>query len=97
MVPLRAITEALGVTPDWNSALREITIDRNGKTIRLHIGSKDAFTKEEGQVGETKIILEAPPEIVKGRTFVPLRFVAEALGSEIKSYDSKLKEITIID
>jgi hypothetical protein len=97
MVPLRAIAEALGVTPDWNASLREITINRKGKTIRLRIGSKEAFTKEQGQVGETKIILEAPPEIVKGRTFVPLRFVAEALGSEIKGYDTKLKEITIID
>jgi hypothetical protein len=97
MVPLRAIAEALGVIPDWNASLREIIINRKGKTIRLHIGSKEAFTKEQGQTGETKIILEAPPEISKGRTFVPLRFVAEALGSEIKGYDSKLKEITIID
>lgn len=97
MVPLRAISEALGVTPDWNNALREITLVRNGKIVRLRIGSKEAFTKEQGQVGETKITLEAPPEIVSGRTFVPLRFVAEALGSEIQGYDSKLKEITIID
>jgi hypothetical protein len=97
MIPLRAIAEALGVSPVWNNDSREITINRKGKIIRLRIGSRDAYTKEQGQVGETKIILEAPPEIVKGRTFVPLRFVAEALGSEIKSYDPKLKEITIID
>ena len=97
MVPLRAIAEALGITPDWNASLREITLTRNGKTVRLRIGFKEAYTKEEGQIGETKIVLEAPPEIVKGRTFVPLRFVAEALGSEIKGYDAQRKEITIID
>jgi hypothetical protein len=96
MVPIRVIADALSATTDWNSSLKEITITRKGKTIRLRIGSKEAYTKEEGQVGETKIILEAPPEIVKGRTFIPLRFIAEALGSEI-TYDSKLKEITIVD
>lgn len=97
MVPLRAIAEALGISPDWNSSLRQITLNRNGKTVRLRIGSKEAFTKEEGQIGETIIMLEAPPEIMNGRTFVPLRFVAEALGSEIKGYDAQRKEITIID
>ena len=97
MVPLRVIAETLGVVPVWNNATKEITMERKGKTIRLTIGSKDAYTKEQGQVGESKIILEAPPEIVKGRTFVPLRFVAEAFGAEIRSYDPKLKEITIVD
>lgn len=97
MVPLRVIAESLGATIEWSDALKEITITRKGKVIRLRIGSKEAFIKEPGQTGETKIILEAPPEIVKGRTFVPLRFVAEALGSEVRSYDAKLKEITIVD
>jgi hypothetical protein len=63
----------------------------------MRIGSRDAYTKEEGQTGETRIVLEAPPEIVNGRTFVPLRFIAEAFGSEIKNYDAKTKEITIVD
>lgn len=39
------------------------------------------------QIGSTKAIinnkvnLDAPPEIKDGRTFVPIRFVSEALGS----------------
>ena len=97
MVPLRAIAEALGIIPNWNESLKEITLTRYGKTVRIRIGSKEAYTKEDGQIGESIIVLEAPPEIVKGRTFVPLRFVVEALGSEIKKYDATLKEITIID
>jgi sugar lactone lactonase YvrE len=97
MVPLRAIAEAFGATIEWNNALKEITITRKGKVIRMRIGSRDAYTKEEGQTGETRIVLEAPPEIVNGRTFVPLRFIAEAFGSEIKNYDAKTKEITIVD
>jgi len=96
MVPIRFISEALGAKVDWNPTVKEITITRNDKTIRLRIGSKEAFIKEEGQTGETKEILDAPPELMKGRTFVPLRFVASALGSEL-NYDSKLREITIKD
>ena len=33
---------------------------------------------------EEKVTLEVAPEIKNGRTFVPLRFVTEALGAEVE-------------
>jgi len=35
------------------------------------------------------------PEIINGRTMLPLRFVAEALGCEVK-WDDATKTITIL-
>lgn len=96
MVPIRFIAESMGATVEWNQALKEVTIKRDQKTIRIRIGSKDGYIKEEGGLGETKVTLDAPPEIVSGRTFVPLRFISEVLGAEV-GWNNDLKEITIED
>ncbi|MCE5223149.1 6-bladed beta-propeller [bacterium] len=96
MVPIRFIAEAMQATVEWNEVLKEVTIMRDGKTIRIRIGSKDAYVKEEGGLGEDKVILDAPPEIKYNRTFVPLRFISEILGANIE-WNEKLREITIKD
>ncbi|MCK5849057.1 MAG: copper amine oxidase N-terminal domain-containing protein, partial [Caldisericia bacterium] len=94
MVPIRFIAEALGAEVGWENATKSITITKDDITISIKIGSVEALIKEEGVIGREKIILEAAPEIVSGRTFVPLRFVSEAIGASI-DWNSELKEITI--
>ncbi|HOI25258.1 MAG TPA: copper amine oxidase N-terminal domain-containing protein [Caldisericia bacterium] len=39
--------------------------------------------------------IDAPPVIVKGRTFVPVRFVAEILGATVE-YDATTRTVKII-
>ncbi|MCD6107236.1 MAG: copper amine oxidase N-terminal domain-containing protein, partial [Caldisericaceae bacterium] len=46
-------------------------------------------------VSGKKVLLDSPPLIVKGRTMVPLRFIAETLGAEV-TWDEATKSITII-
>ena len=94
MVPIRIISEALGAEVEWNASIKEITIKKDIKVIRMQIGSNDVYIKEEGQLGEDKYILDAPPEIVNGRTFVPIRFIAEAFGAEV-NWVEETKEIII--
>ena len=96
MVPIRFIAETMQAEVKWNQELKEVTIIRDGKTIRIKIGSKNGYVKEEGGLGEEKVTLDAPPEITKGRTFVPLRFISEILGARIE-WNEKLREITIKD
>jgi hypothetical protein len=38
--------------------------------------------------------LEAPPQIVGSRTFVPLRFINESLGAQV-NYNPTTRSITI--
>lgn len=71
MVPLRAISEGLGAAVNWDNTTRTVTIVRDGTTI--------------------KIIVDAPlpngmgvPAIVNGRTFVPVRYVSEMLGADVR-------------
>ncbi len=78
LVPLRAIFEALGTEVSWDSATQTVTAI-NGKTkIQLTIGQKTAY------VNDSPVTLDAPAKIIDDRTLVPLRFVSEAMGSQVE-------------
>ncbi|HNW31754.1 MAG TPA: copper amine oxidase N-terminal domain-containing protein, partial [Caldisericia bacterium] len=56
--------------------------------IIIFIGSQTAIVD-----GETKLI--KPPAIIfNGKTMVPFRFIAEALGAQVE-WDQKTKTITL--
>ncbi|MFY0546266.1 stalk domain-containing protein [Brevibacillus sp. H7] len=78
MVPVRFVSEALGAHVEWNAAEQKVTITHQGKTIELTVGQKTAM------VNGTKLTLDAKPVVIKGRTFVPLRFVSEAFGADVQ-------------
>ena len=78
MVPMRAIFEWLGAEVSFDSATGGITAKRGEQIVSLKAGSKTATVN-----GETKT-MSASAESRNGRTFVPVRFVAEAFGAEVK-------------
>lgn len=77
MVPIRAITEGLGAKVDWDPKTSKVTIKLGTRTVEIWIG------KKEGKVNGKSVTLDVPPEIKKGRTFVPIRFVSENLGAKV--------------
>ena len=81
LVPIRVITEALGGQVAWNEAAKEVTLTVNGKEIKMTISK----------------VLEkygVAPVIIGGRTFVPVRFVADELGA-VTTWDDATKTVTI--
>ncbi|NTU60833.1 MAG: copper amine oxidase N-terminal domain-containing protein [Caldiserica bacterium] len=92
MVPIRAISEAFKAKVEWLPEDKSISItmdDGKGKTfILMRIGSKTAF------VNQQPVTLDVPPEIKAGKTFVPLRFIAENFGAEVV-FKAEDKSITI--
>ncbi|RLD17629.1 MAG: copper amine oxidase N-terminal domain-containing protein [Caldiserica bacterium] len=89
LVPLRFISEAFGAKVEWNPVFRLVFIKMGEKEIIVQIGTPYA------SVSGKKVLLDSPPLIVKGRTMVPLRFIAETLGAEV-TWDEATKSITII-
>ncbi len=77
MVPLRAISENLGAQVNWISSESRIDMVRNSDAIKLWIGKKEA--SKNGQT----LSIDVAPEVVNDRTFVPLRFIAEAFGASV--------------
>ncbi|NLK20701.1 MAG: LysM peptidoglycan-binding domain-containing protein [Epulopiscium sp.] len=78
-VPIRFIAEAIGVKDiNWNNDNEEAILMKNSVILRLPIRKTYAFINDE------TIELDAPINIYKGRTFVPLRFVAEAFDLNVE-------------
>jgi len=78
MVPLRTIFEAVGLEVGWDPNIKQITGIKNGVKIILTVGKKEAYINDKLE------ILDAPPVIVGGRTLVPVRFIAEAIGLDVE-------------
>lgn len=79
-LPIRYVAEAVGIPQDnitWSQTLRTIKIVKANRTIHLTIGS--AVSNINGVSSK----MDAAPKIVNGRTMLPVRAVAEALGAEV--------------
>lgn len=76
-VPLRAITDALGVQiTSWGD--NTVTLTDGSKSITLTVGMTTV------QIGEERRELDVAPLLHQGRTIVPIRFVSETFGAEVK-------------
>ncbi len=78
LVPLRGIFEALGARVRYIGATRTITAIRGESTVTLVLGNPSAL------VNGSTVTLDVPAQTVNGSTMVPLRFVAEALGANVR-------------
>ncbi len=88
LVPFRTIFEELDMIVDWNPTTRKVTGKKNGLIIDLFIGDKKAY------VNGKSITLSVAPEVVKGSTMVPLRFLGEASGQKVE-WDGNNKTVLI--
>lgn len=80
---LRNLGDALNISLYWHQSAQEVSFDANGKSVILKLGSKKAY------VGGREVILNVAPFAKEGRTFVPLRFVSEALGIRVNYIDMR--------
>ena len=81
MVPLRDISQAMGFKVTWTGKLKRIDIEGpNGKMVKLTAGNNYAA------VDGRKVKMSVPAIIKNGKTFVPLRFVSQALGGTVDWY-----------
>lgn len=89
-VPLRSIFEALGAEVEWKQATGSIIGKRKGTEIQLAIGSDILYRNGKS------IRINAAPKLVKGKTMVPLRLIAESFGAEVQ-WESESRTITITE
>lgn len=77
LVPLRFLAQNLQAKIDWAKATNTVTLTVDEKTVQFLPG--DANIKINGQT----VQLDIAPEIVNGRTFVPIRAISEAFGKKV--------------
>lgn len=91
LVPIRFIAEAFGATVQWDGINKTVTIILDSKGIKIIL----RIDNEIALVNNKEMTLDVPPTIKENRTFVPLRFIAEAFGSEVQ-WDPNEKKVTIL-
>jgi hypothetical protein len=89
LVPFRRLAEFLGATVTWVPEEQKVIMEKGESTVEISIGSATAVVD-----GET-VEMPVPTELVEGSTFVPLRFIATALGADV-DYDAETGAITVI-
>lgn len=82
LLPLRALFTNLGVLNDdahivWNDSEKSVTAYKDNTKIYLKISSPKAYINDE------PVDIDVSPVIYKNRTYIPARFVAQALGKKV--------------
>lgn len=78
LVPMRAIFKALGASVVWDEAALSVTAESQGISLRIDLGASQAYLNSQ------PVPLDTPAELRDGTVFVPLRFLAEALGKQVQ-------------
>lgn len=88
LVPIRVISENLGVEVGWDNTNREVSLQKDGNQTILPLG-KNLYI----QNGEEKVT-DIAPEIKNDRTYVPLRLIAELYGKQV-NWDNASRSVLI--
>ena len=90
-VPVRALSENLGYDVLWDGESKKVKLTKEKTILFITIGAKDINRQviigdiERPSGFEADIIsMDTEARVIEDRTYVPLRFVAEALGYEVE-------------
>ncbi|MBW4085607.1 N-acetylmuramoyl-L-alanine amidase family protein [Paenibacillus sp. S150] len=89
MVPLRMIAENLGYKVDWDQKSKTVTIEQQGKTIKLVVNQTAA------SVDDKTVVLTTAPLLRSDTTLVPIRFIGEQFGLTV-TWDNTAKIVNLI-
>lgn len=88
MVPVRGVLEKLGADITFTEATQTVKATTATTDIRLRIGARRA------RINNELVTLDMPAQTIQDRTFVPLRFLGEALGADVR-WDSATRTVVI--
>ena len=83
-LPLREICEKLGYKVEWNNENKAIMIHKGPRTANVIIGSHE-YAKMK-----MRVQLDEVPQIINGKTFVPVDFFDDVLDLEVEVLKSHI-------
>ncbi|MCL2461485.1 MAG: copper amine oxidase N-terminal domain-containing protein [Defluviitaleaceae bacterium] len=95
MVPLRAIAEAAGMAVGYDSNTYTVTVTKTEKLMQIPLNSANPYIdgkthvvkltigSDTATVDNVKMHLDVPAQIMDNRTFVPIRFISDAMDMDV--------------
>ena len=93
-LPVRAVFEALGAQVSYSPSAQTVTAVRDGTTVTMALGSTAATVETDGV--KTALTMDAAPYAKNNRTYVPVRFAAQALGCAV-GWDQGDSTVILVD
>ncbi|MCM3633336.1 TraB/GumN family protein [Paenibacillus camelliae] len=78
LVPARAMLETLGYSVAWDHPNQAVLAEKYGFSVALQIGNAT------GYVNGVETQLSVAPKVYRGTTYVPLRFISEAINYDVQ-------------
>ena len=78
LIPVRFVSETLGAKVEWDDKQKLATISKGSVNIKIRINDRNLVIDGMIKSMDTKAIIK------EGRTLVPIRYVAEALGGIVE-------------
>lgn len=92
-LPIRIVIESWEGNIQWNNALKQVMIELEQDKIILTIQKSEAIVN--GKIKKIDNNSNVVPFLLKGRTMLPLRFIAENLHSQVE-WEASTQTITLI-
>ena len=91
LVPIRAVAEKLGYRVDWDGNERIVTMTSKDNKIIIEFQIDNKIAKKNSS---QEITLDVPAVIIEGRTYLPVRAVAEAMEAKV-DWDGNTRTVII--
>jgi hypothetical protein len=88
LVPVRYLADALGAQTRWDAGTQTVSVSTSVYRISMVIGS--TFLTVNGQTQT----MDQAPVIKNGRTYLPAKWVANALGYQV-DWDAQIQDVLI--
>ena len=89
-VPVASIATATAANVQWDQPSKTVIIQKDDVELKIKIGAKNAQKNNES------IPLDAPAQVIKGKTYVPLSFITANLNIPVQ-YDNLSKTVFVGD
>ena len=88
LVPLRVIFDALGAEVIWDTSTQTVTALLGNRVLQLIIG-RPAIS-----VNGLAMPIDVPPQVINGRTLVPLRVIGKAFNVSV-NWDASTRTVSV--
>lgn len=88
-IPFRVLAESIGAEVGWITESQTVSYYKDGTSIKMTLGYEEFSVNDEFKVMDT------PPFVIDGKTYVPLRFIIENLSEITISWSPENKTVIV--